>query len=129
MPLQSDGDMTCPWADLADAHAEADEALRTDDADRQRLALDRLEGCRDDCAALGVLLFKYAMERGGLAFQKKVAQVFGQLAVAAFDRGKAAMRRADHALDGLDAVKQRLRELERKLDDKTFGVGQPGRVA
>ena len=124
MPVQAD---VTPWAWLMDAEAERQEALRGDDPFRQAAALADYEAAREAVRCLGALLVLHGVECREV--QKKLGAAFGQLARNAWEAARAARKRADWAVGRLDALTQRVRELELALADRTAGVGQPGRVA
>ena len=124
MPVQAD---VTPWAWLMDAEAERHEALRGDDPFRQAAALADYEAAREAVRCLGALLVLHGAECREV--QKRLGVAFNALAKNAHEAAQAARKRADWAVGRLDALAQRVRELELALADRTAGVGQPGRVA
>jgi hypothetical protein len=84
--------------------------------------------CRRECALLGAFLVTIALDEDGPGLRRTLTKVFDDLARGAWDRATAAGRRADRALEEIAALKQRIRDLERRRDDRTVGVGEPGRV-
>ena len=125
MPVQT-CDVT-PWEWLLDAEAERQESLRGDDPFRQAAALADYEAAREAVRCLGALLVLHGAESREV--QKRLGAVFNALAKNAHEAAQAARKRADWAVGRLDALAQRVRELELALADRTAGVGQPGRVA
>lgn len=118
--------MTLPWDELADAQEQAEDALRSGTPEQQRTALERLTNAQEACACLGGLLLVLALDHAGFAVQKKLQKAFGGLAGSALERAKRAEERATAALEELQAVRDRLRVIERELDDRRPGVGEPG---
>lgn len=115
--------MPLPWQALLDAQMKAQEAARGDDLERQKAALAELERAQEECACVGGLLILMALEHGGLVVQKKLGKVFNGLAQSAYAKAKAAEEAAIDALERIDALTQRIRELERKVEGKTPGTG------
>jgi hypothetical protein len=113
-----------PWQRLLDAQMEALEAARGDDLARQKAAIAELNQAREECACVGGLLILLAIEHGGLVVQKKLGKVFGGLARGAWEKAAAAQARATEALEQLDAMKQQLKELEKKV----VGARHPSRI-
>lgn len=120
MPVQT-CDVT-PWEWLLDAEAERQESLRGDDPFRQAAALADLLAAREAVRCLGALLVLHGVECREV--QKKLGAAFGQLARNAWEAARAARKRADWAVASLDALAQRVAELERRLADRTPGVGR-----
>lgn len=102
---------------------EALEAARVDDLPRQKAALAELEQAREECACVGGLLILMAIQHGGLVVQKKLGAVFGELARGAWHKALAAEARAAEALEQLDVMKERMKQLEKKV-----GARHPSRV-
>lgn len=115
-----------PWETLAAAEQAALEANRSGDPVRQREAAEAWLLARERCGLLGGLLLVLALEHAGTAALAKLDEAFGDLSREAFAVAAAASKRVDWVLARLDAAEQRIRELERRLDDRTPGVGRPG---
>ena len=120
MPVQT-SDVT-PWEWLLDAECEREESLRGDDPFRQAAALADLLAAREAVRCLGALLVLHGVECREV--QKKLGAAFGQLARNAWEAARAARKRADWAVASLDALAQRVAELERRVADRTPGVGR-----
>jgi hypothetical protein len=93
---------------------EALEALRTNDTARQRAALAELNAAKEEMVFVGGLLILAALEVP--AVQKKLGKVFNGLAVGAFEKAQRAEQRATDALELIDVLKCRVKELERRLE-------------
>lgn len=122
MPVQDA--VVPPWEWLLDAQCEAQDALRHEDHIRQTVALADLQAAKESVRCLGGLLVLYGLDTAEA--QKKVMAVVGGLAREAWDRARAAEARATRAVEELDALRCRLREVERLLADATAGIGRPG---
>ena len=107
-----------PWDALLAAQMEAQEAARGDDLVRQKAALAELQRAQEECACVGGLLILMAIEHGGLVVQKKLGKVFGELARGAWEKAKDAERAATDAIERLDVLTQRIRELEKRIEGR-----------
>lgn len=114
-----------PWDDLADALERLDEARRHGSDDDIAVSLADARRARERVGALGGLLILMALDHAGLPVLKKLAAAFDGLAQSAWDRATRAHKRATWAVNEVQALRQRVAELERRLDDLTPGVGQP----
>ncbi len=114
-----------PWVEIQDAHEAVQDAERTGDEDALRTALQWKQECEERCGAVGAFLIHMAIAHGSASVRKELAVKFGELATAAWEKAQRASRRAKAALAELDAVNQRLRELERRVDNLTPGIGIP----
>lgn len=121
MPVQTLS--AVPWEQLADAHEQLADAERHGEPADVDAAREYLRSVREELGLLGTLLVMSALELGSMELQKKLAAVFGQLGVEAFTLAQAAHKRAGHAEARLDAIEQRLREMQRLVDNLTPGVG------
>jgi hypothetical protein len=128
MPVQARL-LTLPWDDLAAAHEERLEAEREGDPERIAAARDSIAFHRERCGELGGFLIQLALEYPSAPLQKVLMETFGQLGIGAFEQAKKAEQRASWALEKLDALSVQVRELQRRLDDRTAGVGEPSRCA
>lgn len=117
-----------PWDELAAAQDEALDALRSDDVERHRAALERVTAAREACGALGGMLILLALDHAGLAVQKKLSAVFGGLSISAYQKAQTAESRASWAVDELDALREQMRALEKRIANLTPGIGEPGRT-
>src|SRR5262245_54657496 len=115
-----------PWDHLADCFERLRDAERAcelaeDDIDRMldaaelEVANTELARAQEGMRILGELLLRFALEEPGLPLQKRIAHVFGGLADAAWERATKAGKRANWAIAELDALKQRVRELENEI--------------
>lgn len=125
MPVE-DVKVRLPWDRLADAHEAAADALRCDDPEAHRAALDELESARQECGSLGGLLVMMALRYGGLAVVRNLERLSSESFAAAWDRATAAAGGSKAAHDRITALADRVRALERRLDDLTPGVGEFG---
>jgi hypothetical protein len=116
-----------PWDDLADAFEQLARSERHGTTEDIAVSRANLERAKDRMAALGQLVALYALEPGrcGLPLQRRLAQVFGDLAQAAWDRATRAAKRATWAVNELDALKRRVIELEELVARVTPGIGEP----
>lgn len=119
------GEKELPWDELASAEIALLEAQRGGDPDATLKAAERWTLCRQECGLIGGLLLVLALEHAGTPVMKKLAAAFDGLARSAWDKADGAEQRATQARDDVDAMRQRIRELERKVDDLTPGVGDP----
>jgi hypothetical protein len=115
-----------PWDALADAFERLDDARRHGTAETIAAAEADAARARDRVAALGELLLSAAIREPSLLLQKRVRDVFGLDASLAWDHAKQACDLAKRLLAKVDALTQRLGELERRIDSLTPGVGVPG---
>ncbi len=127
-----------PWDELADAYGRLLAAQRAhdaaaDDLDRAiamadvRHAEADVKRLRDHLGQLGGLLFVLALENAPDAMRASLDSLVGYLTRATWDRATRAHQRATRALNDVDAMRQRIRELERAMANRTVGVGEPGR--
>lgn len=114
-----------PWEEIADAYDAVREAERRGDMDGMDAAIRWKRECQEKCAAIGTFLLFMALTHGNSSVKKMIADQFGSLASAAWEKAQRASRRAKAALADLDAVTQRLKELERRIDNLTPGIGVP----
>lgn len=122
-------DGLAPWDELAAAELECLEANRSGAPERQRAAFEAWLLARERCGLVGGLLLVLALEHAGQAVLKKLDAAFGGLAHAAWDKATTAEQRADWAVAELDALRQRVRELERAVSNLTPGMGEPRKAA
>ncbi len=115
-----------PWDDLADALQALDDGRRHGTADDIAAAELDAARSRDRVAALGELLLLAAIREPSLPVQKRVREVFGLDADAAWDHATQACKLANRLLADVDALKCRVMELEDLVADLTPGVGPPG---
>jgi len=88
----------------------------------------RVDACREECGALGGLLLTLALDHAGDIVRKRLLGVFGQVGREAMKRATSAANAARWATESVDALKTRVRELERKVSDLTHGVGERVRL-
>lgn len=117
-----------PWEELADAHEQLADAQRFGEPDDVARAAEYLGHCKDECALIGTLLVTLALDHGSLMLQKKLAEVFGQLAASAWEEARRARKAARLAVEEVAILRDRLRAVERRVDSLTPGVGEPGRT-
>jgi hypothetical protein len=114
-----------PWDDLADAFERLDDARRHGTADELAAAERDAARARDRLAALGELLLSAAIREPSALLQKRVRDVFGLDAALAWDHAQQACDLARRLLAKVDALTQRLAELEDAVADLTPGIGVP----
>jgi len=114
-----------PWEELDSVNDEIEDAERTGDQERQRLALERKKEVLEACGAIGAFLLQMAFAYGSNTVSKEIERKFGYLAHDAMTKANRASRRAKAALDAVSAVESHLRMLERRVDDLTPTVGPP----
>lgn len=130
-------DAPLPWDDLADAFERFQDARRARECaeDGFDLALAtaeleaataNLERAKERICALGNLLFLYALAEPSSVVQQKLLELFSNSSQAAWDRATKALKRVAWCVAELDAIKERVRELEEQLARRTPGVGEPG---
>lgn len=99
MPVQ-----VTPWQDYWDA-LDADDPAAAGEA-------------RERCRVLGVFLLMLAVEDPGLYAVRKLREAFGAAGRGAARKAAAAAERADWAIARIDALEQRVRELERAAEGR-----------
>lgn len=97
---------------------ECQEAARGGDAERRRAAREEMDAACEEMACVGGLLLVMALDHGGLVIQRRLEQVFGGFTRDAWERARQAQARADRALEDIDALTQRIRELEKRLETR-----------
>lgn len=99
-----------PW----DALADAVEALHDAERHGGDVAAAQAEVLRakEHLGALGGLLVLMALDTAGLPLQRKLAAVFDGLARDAWDKAQRAGKRATWAIQEVDVLKGRVKELE-----------------
>lgn len=117
-----------PWDMLADAREQLDDAVRFGEADDIAEARGLVEHWNEHCGNLGAFLMLRAFATCPQPLRELLSREFGQLSLGAWEEANAAKRALKAVLSRLDAVTTRMGELERRLDDITPGVGEPGRV-
>jgi hypothetical protein len=122
-PVRPVGD-PLPWDDLADAYERLAAAERHGSADDVTSARADVARAREHLGALGNLLLLMALDTMALPIQKRLADVFDGLNRDAWNKAVRAGKRATWAIDQLDALKERVRELE-AIVSKTASVGDP----
>ena len=120
-----------PWDEFLDAQMvlmELNRAVAANEMvcpDELRAAMDRTDQCRERCVAIGELLIFLALQHPTRPLQERLTNLFGSMSSAAYERAEMARKRANHAVEVLDAVQQRTKEMQKQLDDITPGVGIP----
>lgn len=129
--------VTDPFDALADAHAAYRDAVRRhddsdDDLDRA-VCLAAADQAAADVAWLrerigleGGLSLHLAAEHAPKAVYGVLNRLYGEVVAAAVDTAKLACGLADRLRQDVDALKQEVKRLEKRIDDLTPGVGEPG---
>lgn len=116
------------WDELADAYDALRASERHGSAEEIGTARERVERAKDGLGALGSLLLLFALERGGLAVQRTLRGVFAADESAALEKSIKAGKRATWAIAHLDALQQRIRDLEEQVARLTPTLNEPPRL-
>ena len=123
MPIQA---AAAPWDELADAYERLHEAERHGPECEQDAARDEVRRCRERMGLIGTLLVSLALEHGSMQLQRKLSAVFADLSGReGYKLAQRAMAWISDTRDHMDALTQRVRELERRADELTHGIGEP----
>jgi len=115
-----------PWEELLTAQLELIEAQRAmADPETAQEIMGRVEECREQCGVVGGMLILLALEYASKPLQDRLSAVFGQMGIEAYKKAESAGRRATRAIEKMDSIESRMRDLERRIDALTPGIGIP----
>lgn len=89
------------------------------------LSLEAVEVAKDRCALLGGFLFLSMLDRSPDYPRARLARIVGELTDPACDAARKAAKLARRASWDLEALRDRVRELEEAVARLTPGVGEP----
>jgi len=123
VPVQ---DRLTPWDQLADAYERLHDAERHGgDVDAAR---EEVERAKEAMTCLGQLLIVSALNGGGTLMGQTFARYFGGVFGVTREAADSAKGVALKALRELDAMRERVKYLERMVANVTPGIGEPGLV-
>jgi BMFP domain-containing protein YqiC len=114
-----------PWDEREELEHAGIAAVRADDTEAAAAIIDRLNELDAHLADVGTMLLVAAVRGGSQKVAEALEPFFNERLKAAWDRANKAGRRATEALERIDALEQRIRELEEQYDSATCGIGDP----
>ena len=118
-----------PWENLTDSQMKLLEARRIGNPADVERARERMNVHERECSLLGTLLFVMAIQDGSKPLREVISQAFGLDASVAYDLAKLAVQRGTESLSLGQSLRDRIQDLDRRVDDVTPGVGVPERDA
>lgn len=130
MPFQESTEVVTglPWDCLADAHEQLADAERFGDADDVAAARELVAVWQEHLGNLGALLLLKAFEHCPRPLREVLAREFAGAGDEAYRESRRAVKAWRQAREELDAMRCRVKELERRLDSLTPGLGEPGKT-